>query len=246
LPNSVEEAKARLAKKHLEAQVRLAKRNTLPGEEIDSETLIIPEILRGPPGPEGPEGPQGPPGPKGDPGPRGFDGYQGPEGERGPQGPKGDPGPKGDTGATGPQGKRGPKGEQGPGGWNGPPGPAGPQGPAAAQITAVASQSIPAYSVVALDNTAAAYLPSNTVTADATRVVGIAAAGALNGETVTIVVSDLVTTPPVFTPGPLFLGSSGALSSSPGSGASGTFQLQVGLAVTPGKVVVRPLAPVFF
>lgn len=234
---SVEEARTAIAERHRAAAVAL--RQQRYGDTLE-EALAY--VAQGPPGEPGEAGEVGPPGPPGPPGPQGPKGDEGVRGDDGKDGKDGAPGPQGKQGDTGPEGKQGKTGKIGPGGYTGPAGPQGTPGMAVGFSTAVAREAIPAFAAVALDASGQAYLPSNTVTADAPRVVGLAETSALAGQTITIAVVGLLDTTTTWTLGPLFLAAAGALSSTPGSG---TFQLQVGLAVTTTRVVVRPLSPLY-
>lgn len=98
---TTEEARERLAARHLAAQARMASRTSLPEVRADA----VADVLRGPVGPEGPAGPPGRDGESivGPPGIAGRDGADGVDGLSitGPQGIPGVPGEPGRDGAPG-------------------------------------------------------------------------------------------------------------------------------------------------
>lgn len=122
-------------------------------------------------------------------------------------------------------------------------GPAGPAGPAGAAINVVAAQNISAFSAVALNGAGNAYLPSNLVLADATRILGIALTSALIGETFQVIVSGILDTGAIWTPGVLYLSSAaGALTSAPP--AAPAYSLWIATAATSSRLIVRPQASI--
>lgn len=122
------------------------------------------------------------------------------------------------------------------------PGPRGPAGPAGAVVgaTTVAAANVQAWRVIALTPQGGVHATAtDRVLAD--RVLGISTSTGLVGESVPLVLDGTIDTPPLWTPGPLFLGLDGELTSTPGVGV---VQIQVACAITPSRLIVRPGEPI--
>lgn len=127
-------------------------------------------------------------------------------------------------------------------GARGPQGPPGPAGSGAGgELLLTAAQNIPARHVVAINGDGLAYIPDRDTPSDANRVAGVSAVAALAGEQFTVVVDGVLEGGP-WPVGALFLGDSGALTADP---SGGSFQLQVGVAVTSTRILIRPQFPIF-
>lgn len=114
-------------------------------------------------------------------------------------------------------------------------------GAVSSRVTAIAAVIIPALHAVAINALGLAYPADSSLITDASRVVGVSVSAALPGEPVQIAVDEVLATPAVWTPGPLFVGVAGALSSLL-TGAS--YQLQLGVALTASSLLVRPQFPI--
>lgn len=115
-------------------------------------------------------------------------------------------------------------------------GPAGPPG-AGVVTTVVAGATVQAFRVVALDASDLAYMPSASVLAESDALLGISLSAALTGESLNVQIFGRLATPAMWTPGPLWLGAAGMLTSVPPVADVG---LQVAYAATPSVLIVRP------
>lgn len=119
----------------------------------------------------------------------------------------------------------------------------GPPGPAGGTVTAIAASNINAFSVVALNSVGLAYMADKANLADANRILGIAAVSALTGGTLTVATTGILVTGAVWTPGPLFVGTAGALTSTAPSAPN--YEFQVATAVSSSILIVSPQFPIF-
>lgn len=119
----------------------------------------------------------------------------------------------------------------------GPPGPPGPPGPGGGIVTALAAENITAYKVVAMDSGGQFYLADPSILSDSCYVVGISLFSALAGETLNAQTDGVMLTPALWSPGPLFLGPGGILTTSPPLAG---FALSIATAATSTQLIVRP------
>lgn len=126
-------------------------------------------------------------------------------------------------------------------GPQGPPGPPGTSG----LLTLVAAENISQYSVVRILSDGLAYLADRNDPTHGVFVAGIAKTSALTGESFDAITDGLLDTPAVWAVGPLYVGDNGALISTPPPGTFTDYQLQVAVAVTTARLLVRPQFPIF-
>lgn len=103
-------------------------------------------------------------------------------------------------------------------------------------LSVTASATIQQWHVVALNGSGEAYMPSAGTVTDDFRVFGVSQNAALTGEQVQVATDGYLDTPSMWTPGPLFLGASGLITSTvPTAG----FHVQIGAAVTASRIIVK-------
>lgn len=118
----------------------------------------------------------------------------------------------------------------------------GPQGPpglpgSGTIVTVIADATIQAYHAVAVNSAGDIYMADYTTLGDFSTVLGISTVAGLAGEPITVATGGVLTTPALWTPGPLYLGTAGALVSTP---PVSSFHLQVAVATSPTLLIVRP------
>jgi hypothetical protein len=121
----------------------------------------------------------------------------------------------------------------------GPAGPAGPQGPAGesgGNTLLEAGEPLTLASVIYIGADGRAFKASSSDETTAFRVAGVAATSALAGEQVEVASDGVLVTSDTFPLGPLFLSTSGTLTSDPDTGA---FQLHVANAVRSTTLLIR-------
>lgn len=127
----------------------------------------------------------------------------------------------------------------------GPQGPSGPPGIDGGTLTVIAGENISQYSVVRILSDGQGYLADRNDATHGVFVAGVATNSALTGEPVTVRTDGLMSTAPMWTLGPLFVGDVGALISTPPPGTMTDYQLQVAVAVTTSELLVRPQITIF-
>lgn len=126
----------------------------------------------------------------------------------------------------------------------GPAGPAGPIGPAGATyMTLIAGTPLSGHKVVKISPLGSAHYADSDNPADAGSVVGVTMNAALPGDPVNVqAAGELGEVSWSWTPGlPVFLGPAGTLTQVP---AATGFQLAIGVAVTPTKLIINIKQPI--
>jgi hypothetical protein len=123
----------------------------------------------------------------------------------------------------------------------------GPAGQDAGRITVTAGATLQQWSAVTIATDGLAYPADNDNPTHAWQTTGVTYTAALTGEEVQVAIGGamLDTAPLTWTPGPLYLGENGALTSAVPTGGTDTFHLWVGTALTTTTVLVRPQAPIY-
>lgn len=156
-------------------------------------------------------------------------GMQGVKGDVGAVGPVGPDGAQGPQGVAGPQGPQGPVGVQGPGGEGG------------SLIYKLAGEALGAYRAVVMSSTTEVVRASNTDATHRNRVLGITEIAAASGDQIRIRrVGEITFAGWAWTPNaPIFVGTSGALTQTPPSGAA-VFTQVVAVALSATTIYVWP------